>query len=242
MNEDFSDMSRSLLTPAEILENLKEYLSNALRENDLQLSSKYGDGRSNSSEDERRISNALRLFVHANPFFKKCGLTITIAPPRHWYDFLICTEDESVWLPVNVKVTAMRGQDNISSKEGLFYAVTGVRPENARLHTWEHYCEAVAEHLDPETLADYYFLVVSKNDVGDVFWTSLKKLNRVVPNGNNPPFQCAWRDNQKKVDRPSQDAVINLLKVLGETFRLRADAYRQYNEVLVPRLNDFDAV
>ncbi|MDR1350865.1 MAG: hypothetical protein LBJ59_08865 [Zoogloeaceae bacterium] len=234
-------MSLLLSTPTEILGELERYLSNALRAGDLRLSNTHGDGRSNSSEDERSISSALRLFVHANPSFKARGLTIEIAPPRHWYDFLVCTGDKSVWLPVNVKVTAMRGQDNISSKEGLFYAVTGVRLEKVRLNTWERYCESTAKYLDPDTDADYYFLVVSKNNIGNVFWASLKKINQVVPNGNNPPFQCAWRDNQKRVDRPSRESISHLLNVLGETFRLRADAYLRFNETLALRLRDFDA-
>lgn len=225
-----------LSSPAEILGELERYLSDALRDGDLRLSTAQGDGRSNSSEDERRISSALRLFVHANQAFKQRGLSIEIAPPRCWYDFLVRSEDESVWLPVNVKVTAMRGQDNLSSKEGLFYAVTGVRPETVALNNWERYCEAVATHLDPATAADYYFLVVSKNEVGHVFWTSLKQLDRVVPNGNNPPFQCAWRDNQERVERRPEEAVARLLGVLGETFRLRAEAYRYYGEILAPRL------
>jgi hypothetical protein len=234
------NMSKPLNSPNEILEELEKYLSDALRGGDLQLSNRYSDGRSNSSVDERKISTALRLFVHANDRFKKNGLTIEIAPSRHWYDFLIQAKNESVWIPVNVKVTAIRGHDNISSKEGLFYALTGVRPENARLNNWESYCEALAEHLDPEKSADYYFLVVSKNAVGHVFWTSLKKLNRVIPNGNNPPFQCAWRDNQQRIERPSRAAMIHLLNAIGETFRLRANAYSQYTKILLPRLKEFD--
>lgn len=230
-----------LSSPAAILGELERYLAAALREGDLRLSNAQGDGRSNSSEDERRISSALRFFVHANQAFKQRGLSIEIAPPRCWYDFLVRSADESVWLPVNVKVTAMRGQDNISSKEGLFYAVTGVRPESVALNNWERYCEAVAEHLDPDTAADYYFLVVSKNDVGHVFWTSLKQIDRVVPNGNNPPFQCAWRDNQQRVERSPREAVARLLGVLGETFRLRAEAWRYYNDTLAPRLCGLDA-
>ncbi|THF67110.1 hypothetical protein E6C76_01610 [Pseudothauera nasutitermitis] len=230
-----------LSSPGAILGELEHYLSAALRAGDLRLSNAQGDGRSNSSEDERRISSALRFFAHANQAFKQHGLSIEIAPPRCWYDFLVRNEDESVWLPVNVKVTAMRGQDNISSKEGLFYAVTGIRPERIGLNNWERYCEAVAEHLDPDTTADYYFLVVSKNDVGHVFWTSLKQINRVVPNGNNPPFQCAWRDNQVRVERPPREAVARLLGVLGETFRLRAEAWRYYGEILAPRVNGLEA-
>jgi hypothetical protein len=234
-------MNPLLSTPAKILGELEKYLSNALRAGDLRLSSLHGDGRSNSSEDERSISSALRLFVHANLAFKAQGLTIEIAPPRYWYDFLVRSECESIWLPVNVKVTAMRGQDNISSKEGLFYAITGVRPEKASLATWKRYCESTAQCLDPETSADYYFIVVSKKDIGHVFWTSLKKIKRVVPNGNNPPFQCAWRDNQQRIDRPPRESVAHLLNVLEETFRLRADAYLCFKETLAPRLRDFNA-
>lgn len=225
-------------SPDAILNKLERYLSDALKKKALQLSNSHRDGRSNSSEDERSISSALQYYVLANDEFKQNMLSIEIARPRYWYDFLIKNNDETVWLPVNVKVSTMRGQDNISSKEGLFYAVTGKRPGDIPLNTWEKYCEAVAEHLNPETSADYYFLVVSKNNLGHVFWTSLKQINNVAPNGNNPPFQCAWKDNQTRVTRPSDEAVTKLLMALGETFRLRAEAYNSYKKILAPLLEE----
>lgn len=225
------------LEEASILNSLVGYLSQALKTEDISLTKQgSGDGRTNSSLDERKISQALRLYAHANERFKELEMSLDISRPRYWYDFLISSEKTKVWLPVNVKITAMKGQDNVSSKEGLYYALTGRKPEDESLNTWERYCTALSEHVDLEAKSDYYFLVVSKNSPGHVFWTSLKQLSHIVPNGNNPPFQCNWGENQTRIERPANEAARMLLETLGETFRLRAEAWHSFQRTLAPKL------
>lgn len=222
------------LSPEVLLSSLVTYFSEALRRGTVKLTQSSGDGRNDSSQDELKVSQALQLYAQANEHFVRHGIRIELGPPRYWYDFLIVSENHRIWLPVNVKVTSMRGQDNISSKEGLFYALTGTNPADAALNTWPRYCNLLAQRLNPRSDADYYFFVVSKRNVGHVFWNSLKRLTVVVPNGNNPPFQANWERNQERVERNPSEAAHMLMRALGETFKLRADAFLAFQEYLTP--------
>lgn len=214
-----------VLTAAQILSALTEYFAGALRDDTVRLSLAAGDGRNNSSKDEAKVSQALQLYARANERFRKFGVRIELGVARQWYDFLVVSEAHGIWLPVNVKITSMNGQDNISSKEGLYYALTGRKPTGGDIRTWPLFCKSLADNLDPTSAADYYFFVVSKRDPGNVFWTSLKQIQSVVPNGNNPPFQADWARNQTRAIRTPDESARMLLSVLGETFRLRAQAW-----------------
>lgn len=223
-----------------LLDELTGYLHRSILAGDIKLSSLLTDGRANSSENERQISHALRLYAQAQQWLATRGLDIEIAPPRYWYDFLIKSPNEAVWLPVNVKVTTMVGNDNISSKEGLFYAVTGLRPraKGVKLSNWEVYCESLASNIDRQSSADYYFIVVGKGSPSTVFWNSLMHIHHLRPNGNNPPFQCHWEQNQTRQHWKRDEAVDRLLSVLGETFRRRAEAYVSFRRHVRPLLSE----
>lgn len=210
-----------------VLDNLVRYLSSSLGSGSLALDKSQTDGRLNSQMNERQISDALRLYAHANEQFQTAGLSIEIAPARFWYDFAI--HGNGTFLPVNVKVSTFEGNDNLSSKEGVFYALTGVDPKAVKINDWERYCEAVGTHLGTHPSADYYFLVINKNLAGDAFWTSLKRLPELTPNGNNPPFQCNWSKNRahKPLDQASAQRYI--LGVLRQTFVLRAKALESFD-------------
>ena len=219
-------MSRS--DSLSILDNLVRYLGNSLRTGSLDLDKSQSDGRLNSQINERQVSHALQLYSHANEQFQQAGLAIEIAPPRFWYDFAI--HGNGTFLPVNVKVSTLEGNDNLSSKEGVFYALTGVDPKKVKINDWERYCEAIGTHLGRFPGADYYFLVINKNLAGDVFWTSLKRLPALTPNGNNPPFQCNWSKNRCHSGLSESAAQRYILGVLRQTFVLRAKALESFDQ------------
>lgn len=53
-----------------------------------------------------------------------CGqrpYALQIAEARYWYDFSV--SGPGFFIPVNVKVSSFKSADNLSSKEGLFYAL-----------------------------------------------------------------------------------------------------------------------
>jgi len=185
------------------------------------------------------IGRMLQASASKNPLFSG-GLKFSVAPNGTWYDFLAASEDGSIWLPINLKVSSLRGNDNVASKAGLYYALTGVRPENADIANWEAFFLNLAANLKREgAKSDYYFLVVekSKEGVGRVFWTSLLQLCDVRPNGSNPPFQANWRVNIDRSGRSRSAAVDYLLNIVGQTFVLRAKALDSFKNHVVPRLS-----
>lgn len=228
------------VTPHLILDILQNYLRSALGTAVVTLvSTGRGNARADSSANERLIGNSLRAFALGHPQFTQGGFTFDVTINGEWYDFLVKSADESVWLPINLKVSSLRGNDNLSSKAGLFYALTGVRPQGGLIRNWDLFCHNLAAYVKrTDSSADYYFLVVDKNaDVlpaERVFWTSLLQLQRVTPNGSNPPFQCKWRENMVRASRSRPEAVDNLLDVIGETFVLRSKALDSFKQHVVP--------
>lgn len=222
-------------TPTVVLDRLQRYLSDAVQTGRLTLTKSTRDGRVNSQDNERQISEALEYFALSNEWFSDASLTLEVAPPRHWYDFSV-NGPNGLFLPVNVKVSALKTSDNISSKEGVFYALTGVQPNDVGINNWELFCEQLSNLLGTNPLADYYFMVVGKGLKAEVFWTSLKQIYELVPNGNNPPFQCNWGRNRKRFSRSQQEAQKYILGILRETFRLRAEALNSFNRHLSPHV------
>ena len=143
--------------------------------------------------------------------------------PRHraWADFFI---DE---IPINIKITTTETADNASSKNGLYYALTGkIYVGNT---SWHSFLKSLKENM-AETDNDYYFLIINKKDSNDVFYNSLKRLNKVQPNGNNLPFQIKWNENRTPKDRTFEEAKKLLLVGLGKSIKLRADVYFSFKE------------
>ena len=96
-------------------------------ENSIEASNKFNDGRINSIKDEKEIADYVKSL-----FGDKC----VIAPPRFWYDISLTIDGK--FYPINIKSVTGASQDNISSKEGLFYTVTGLDPkkENINKFSW----------------------------------------------------------------------------------------------------------
>lgn len=233
-------MNLTQTTPAHILNVLQGYLQVALEQNIIRLvSSGRGSARADSAANEALIGTSLRGFALGHPLFTQSGMSFEVATNGTWYDFLVRSADDSVWLPINLKVSSLQGNDNLSSKEGLFYALTGIRPTGGLIRNWDLFCQNMATHVKRnDCSADYYYIVVQKASsdmpVGRVFWTSLLQLQRVTPNGSNPPFQCKWSDNTERSFWTRQQAVDNLLDVVGETFVLRAKALDSFKTHVVP--------
>mgnify|MGYP001179689505 CR=1 FL=1 len=224
---------------AEILDTLCRHLIEGIQENIIELVT-YGRGqaRRESVENEVIIGKALQSFTRGHPMFQG-DLSFAVATNGSWYDFVVRSADGTTFVPINLKVSTLQGQDNVASKAGLFYALTGVMPSNPLIRNWEEFCRNLANSLQREGCeADYYFLVVEKSreGVGRVFWTSLLRLRMVKPNGSNPPFQACWQENQEHSGRSREDAIDYLLETLGETFALRAKALDSFRAHLVPTL------
>ena len=235
------------ITPQEILTVITDYLATALDENIITLKVT-GNPRADSLANQKPIGDALRTFALAHPLFNKHGIVFEVPlAAKNWCDFIIRTLDNRLWLPVNLKVSSFQGRDDLASKEGLYFALTGEAPQARGIMRWKRFTEEIPRQLKLDSCtADYYYLVVQKNR-GDnhpnvVFWSSLLKLQTVHPNGNRPPFQCCWSENTTHSDRTRADAIRNLLTVLGRTLELRALARDAFEKNVRPLLQAWQTV
>lgn len=150
----------------EIIENLKK--------NPLFLKDNSLDGRLSSALNEEQIIIFLKSYFPS---------LVRDTPIRFFCDVFIDNE------PVNIKISSMNTSDNINSKIGLGYALT-----NGKIlsNISSIFIKDLKLNLDKLSKKDYYFLIIDKNNTSKSFWTSLKRINILTPNGSNLPFQCNW--------------------------------------------------
>ena len=166
----------------------------------FEITERHKDGRQNSAEDEEKLTE---LLVKKYP--------IDVPEARAWYDFAIT--DDSIFYPVNIKSTTGKGNDNLSCKLGIYYALTGKNPTGQGLSGWRAYFDKLNADLS-ENDVDYYFLVLNKG-TGKTFMAALKGLPDIVFSGNNFPFQCNWSKNMEYKSRTFEEAKEYLLKGIG---------------------------
>ncbi|EAH7279330.1 restriction endonuclease, partial [Campylobacter coli] len=188
--------------------------------NKAQLKQYSRDGRINSAFNEDEITN----IIYDN-------FSINLPNARDWFDFSF--EESGKFYPVNIKITTTRTIDNLNCKLGIYYALTGDIPSFNNGINWDQYFCNLKTNLK-ENSKDYYFLIINKNDVQDIFIASLKSLEKISPNGNNLPFQAKWNENRHPVQREFKEAKDFIIKCFADSLKLRADAYfyfkRYFNE------------
>jgi len=188
-----------------------------LRKEQLALSAQSEDGRVNSVKNEEEVLNCIRR-----------KFDVDKPRARKWYDFVL--DDGNASYPVNIKVTTTDSIDNLNCKLGIYYALTGLLPDFVGGIGYESYFEKLQTNLGHSQDKDYYFLVVNKQDPSDVFVNSLRGLQDIVPNGNNPPFQCKWSANRDYQKRTFDEAKDFILSTMGVSIKLRADAYISFKK------------
>jgi len=139
---------------------------------------------------------------------------------RAWYD--LKKNDGTNAYPINIKVSNLHGNDNVQCKLGIYYSLTGVWPSFRNEISWENFFQKLSSDMTTDTSADYYFLVVNKENPSDVIATSLKSLQTLVPNGNNLPFQCHWGSNRLPKSRTHTEATKFVLANLKKSCDLRS--------------------
>ena len=187
-----------------------------LRTQNLTLSNQSRDGRINSAFNEDEI------FTLLNQNFE-----INRPNMRDWVDFSF--SENNAFIPVNIKVSTTKTADNLNCKLGIYYALTGQIPPFNNGVSWENYFKTLSENLQENT-ADYYFLIINKDNPSDVFATSLKGLKSINPNGNNLPFQAKWDNNRNYIPRDFEEAKNFILNTFAESLKLRADAYLSFRK------------
>jgi hypothetical protein len=174
-----------------------------------------GDGRLDSAESEEGIIQFLiDSFTSSDFRFEK-------TPPRFWCDIKLYYKEQ--FFPINIKITTGKSADNISSKEGVFYALTGIEPTEIKgLNRWDGYIKSLQQYINYENNVDYYFLVYFKNE-GKFLFTSLKRIETLTPNGSNLPFQCHWGKNKIPTERSLIDQQKYILEVFTQSYIRKAN-------------------
>ena len=204
------------------IDKVLDFIVNELIENKLNFSSQSEDGRVNSSQNEKEIIQFLLENKNIKTFLDQYQLKIIQGKSRQWFD--IALEGENEFYPINIKTTNLNPNqnDNLNCKLGIYYALTGKKPNFPNEIKWKDFFNLLVNHIK-ENSENYYFLIVSKNNPNDVFWTSLKQINTLVPNGNNLPFQSCWFENRIKIKRTFEEAKIFLINNLEASVKKRAE-------------------
>ena len=192
--------------------NIMAQICSYLKQTSFNLSSDNTDGRIDSIKNEYEVLQRIE---------KSPNFNIKIPSSRSWADFFIDG------IPVNIKITTTKTADNAGSKEGIYYTLTGLAYQGS--NDWEHYLHLLKDNIK-KTDKDYYFLVINKTDLNDIFFNSLRYINTLVPNGNNLPFQIKWADNRDLIRRDFNNSKWLLLNTLGKSLQLRSKAYDSFKQ------------
>ena len=182
-----------------------------LAQNAVSLSEQSRDGRINSAFNEDEILDRISQ--------KFC---VNRPNVRDWMDFSF--EQDGELLPVNIKVSSTTTADNLNCKLGIYYVLSGMLPSFDNGIKWDEYFRILHKDIASND-KDYYFLIVNKQNPKDVFIASLRTLNKIVPNGNNLPFQAKWADNRIPMQRTYEEARYFILSYFAQSLALRANAY-----------------
>ena len=204
------------------MERYLDSIVSFLQNNPTELSSNDADGRVNSGVNEHEILEHL--------LESDFGQIINLPPPRCWYDFAIINNTGELFVNIKVSDLSNSAADNLSSKKGMGYALTGIKdiPDN-----WEDFNNVISRSIRPGY--DYYFLVVDKKNPNDVFWTSLKRIEKLQANGNNLPFQCNWSANREWSHRSEEEAIKYILEVYLDSWDKKISGYPGEIKALLDR-------
>lgn len=224
-----------MLSPEEILNIIVAFLS----ENGIEYTAIMDDGRVNSAINEEQVKGVVERCFNQNPVLRDGGYKYVPSNIRDWYDFGVSKDgDSDFFIPVNIKVSVLN-TDNLNCKLGIYYALTGMLPSGMSNEIqWEPFCQALHRDMNTKTDGDYYFLVANKKDNKDFFWTSLKQLKAIIPNGNNLPFQANWSVNRERVQRSHVDACRFILSAFKESVYKRCRIKDVFDEYLMDFLQD----
>lgn len=187
------------------------------------ISSAMDDGRINSAINEDEVLNFLE-----KTFRLPDGYSFRRPQAREWFDFVV--ENDSEFFPVNIKVTNTTTADNLNCKLGIYYALTGLKPAFGNEINWLSYFHQLSLAFGRQQDKDYYFLIINKNSLADVFCTSLRGLQTLTPNGNNLPFQSRWCDNRCLCQRTFQESANFVMNTFGESIKRRSDIYFNFKK------------
>lgn len=202
----------------QILTDVSQHLSS----HHFQISANNQDGRINSAVNEDEVLNFLERTFHFGDY------TLVRPQARDWFDFAI--ENHHEFYPINIKVTNTTTVDNLNCKLGIYYALTGLKPSFGNEISWLPFFKKLSDAFGTYQDKDYYFLIVNKQNLSDVFCSTLKCIENLTPNGNNLPFQSRWRDNHRLVSRTFEQSAEFIMKTFANSIKLRSNIYINFEK------------
>lgn len=200
------------LIPA-VLQEAADFLSESL----VTLPSGSGDGRRDSDAGEVTVVQLLQNEQRWNVTSENVGKSTNRAPYDVTFENLL----------VDIKISGMSGQDNTNAKKAIYYLLTGEDGKtNAVPDHSKSFWKSLKEKENPSETRDFYYLVVNKNDLSDVFVVSLKHISRVTPAANNPPFQAKWDDCRVPECRTWEEAKNYLLGQWAESIKRKQETLK----------------
>jgi hypothetical protein len=172
-----------------ILYSIQKYLQT----NEIHFSDITGDGRVNSCIDEEVVIHLLE-----DEYLKR----VRKPKIRMWYDVLLL-DYMCGWIPVNIKTTTMKTNDNTGNLAMCVFAYTNERLELNCNKSYENgkMSEMLFQKLrdkqyNKTSKKDYYFIVLNKTGSKEIIVNSVLGLSKITPNSNNLPFQVNWLKNR----------------------------------------------
>ena len=195
-----------------ILVEVVEYLNSVT----ISISQNHGDGRVNSTFDEKTIINLL---------IEKYGAeNINKGKDRDWWDVRV------FGYPMNIKSSSFVSADNFSAKAAILYALTDLPEDKVKVTSWKKFQEALTKNSSEDNQRDYYIFALNKA-TNEVHLSSLKTLSKITPNGSNLPFQIKWVDNTNPVSRTHRQAYEFLVECYKESVRRKINAHEGFENL-----------
>lgn len=212
----------------DIVEALKGSNLKAIRENN--------EGRVNSKQDEDQIIAWLKADPRFSDHIKEGQL-------RGFGDMTV-TDAAGVDHVVNIK-TSIGGSDNAFSKLGFLWAFTDLSLDDyrklkiANKITDKKFAELVIAHKC-QTLRDYWFLSLDKNDFTHVMVRGVKQITHWVKNPTNN-MQISWDKEHSSSDRVAAFDEIFRDVITDGVFRCWAMKAEQWADAINYRKEQLDA-
>lgn len=201
--EEFGKRPSWILMIPQTLLDVRDYL----RSIEIRLSYSGQDGRTDSANSE----NTIIQHIQNSGKWRSHSPNIAGTNNRHWYDIKI----EQYY--VDIKISECYRNDNTNAKGAIYWLLTG-QTESFPIPT-NKYFSSMLKNEDPDEDRDYYYSVVNKKNPKDIFVVSLKGINVIKPNNNNPPFQAQWDKSREPISRSWQEAKDYLLNTWADSIK-----------------------
>lgn len=196
---------------------------------DFQLVTSAQDARRDSGDSETHVVQLLQN----SHMWRVFSPNVDRGNNRTWYDAKIND------FYVDIKISECSANDNTNAKKAIYYLLTGKPPEKVP-DMEKRFFRAMRDSESPDETRDYYYLIVNKRDLSDIFVVNLKGLPHASPSANNMPFQANWGRCRKPRERSWHEARDFLLNAWAESIRRATKKYREGMVACYPEFFDKD--